>query len=670
MPFAGIERRVAGIRAPLVIKLQVGFLLVIGVLALTGGVSLLAIGGIRKHASDLDRIDAAVHSALGIDHSIVLQEHLSSMFVLTREGSYAAKLMAEQRRFRSAVEHLGAQAATPEEVAALSGAFARYVLASDTVRERARAGDRSFAQAVHVAQEHAIAHEIEALTKALAARLRTQQDDKHREMLAAQRWTTWMVATAFIFSIGLALALGRVLARATLEPVRKVDAALDRIAGGDFVTVDDVNNRDELGSLVANVNRTSGQLAALYAKEHQTAQTLKDQLAALEDTQAQLRQALKMEAVGQLAGGVAHDFNNLLTIIAGRAHVLLGEPLAADPTTRRHIELISKTAERAGGLTRQLLAFSRKQVLQPRVIELVALIEDLAPMLERLVGEHIALRTALDERVGRIRADPSQMEQVLLNLAVNARDAMARGGTLTIELTPATLPDERGEGSPTRAGISLVVRDTGVGIPPEVQPHLFEPFFTTKAPGKGTGLGLATVYGIVTQSGGSIRIASEPGLGTSVMIWLPCTADEAEPAGAGGREAGEARGRETILLVEDEDDIRDLVAETLLGRGYTVIQARDGADALRVVGESNRPIDLVLTDVVMPNLSGRDLVRQLSETHPRLNVLYISGYTVDALGDHGVLEAGTNLLYKPFAPQQLLTKLREVLDRAALTART
>jgi two-component system cell cycle sensor histidine kinase/response regulator CckA len=374
--------------------------------------------------------------------------------------------------------------------------------------------------------------------------------------------------------------------------------------------------------------------------------------------------------VGRLAGGVAHDFNNLLTIITGRAHVLLREPLADHPSARRHIELISKTAERAGALTRQLLAFSRKQVLQPRVIELVALIEDLAPMLQRLVGEHIELRTTLDAGVGRVRADPSQMEQVLLNLAVNARDAMPRGGTLTIELTPATLPEaEGGEGDLPRAGVALVVRDTGVGIPPEVQAHLFEPFFTTKAPGKGTGLGLATVYGIVTQSGGSIRIASEPGVGTSVMIWLPCTGDQVEAVPVAARDPGDARGRETILLVEDEDDIRDLVAETLQERGYTVIQARDGADALRVVTPAGPPIDLVLTDVVMPNMGGRDLVRQLSARHPRLSVLYISGYTVDALGEHGVLESGTNLLYKPFSPQQLLVRLREVLDRAAATAR-
>jgi len=662
MPFKGIERRVAGIRAPVAIKLQVAFLLVIAVLLVTGVVSLLAIAGIRKQADDLDHLDAAVHLALGVDHSIVLQEHLSSMFLLTTEEIYATKLIAEQQRFRAVVAQLGPRGATGEEVAALAAAFGHYEGAADTVRRLRRAGDERQAQHIHVAREHTIAHEIEGLTKALVARMKSMQQDKHREILAAQRWTTWTVTGFFVFSVALALALGSLLARSILDPVAKVDAALSRIAGGEFVTVDDVNNRDEIGSLVANVNRMSRQLADLYAKERQTAQTLHDQLAALDHTQAQLRQAQKMEAVGRLAGGVAHDFNNLLTVICGRAHLVEGS-LPPDHAMRRNVELIHKTADRATALTRQLLAFSRKQMLQPVVLDLGALVDGIAPMLQRLIGEDINLRTVLGRQLGRVRADPTQIEQVILNLAVNARDAMPRGGALTIEVDNGEAGridvPEAGTVGPT---VKLVVRDTGVGISPEIQPHLFEPFFTTKAPGEGTGLGLATVYGIVKQSGGHIGIASAPGAGTTVTIWLPSSDDAAETAAVSGRETAGSRGRETILLVEDEPDIRDFVGEVLKSRGYTVLEARDGEDALRVVEQHPEPLHLVLTDVVMPRLGGRELVTRLLARHPHLAVLYMSGYTDDALGARGVLEAGAILLAKPFTPQQLVAKVRQVLD--------
>ena len=401
------------------------------------------------------------------------------------------------------------------------------------------------------------------------------------EMLAAQRWTTGAVVGFVVFSVALALMLGSILASSILHPVRKMDAALERIAQGDFVMLDDVVNRDELGSLVNNLNRTSRQLSELYAKQRQTAQALEEQLAALERTQAQLRQAQKMEAVGRLAGGVAHDFNNLLTVITGRAALLLME-LPADDPKRRDIDLITQTADRASALTRQLLALSRKQVLQPRILDLNELVESLEPILRRLIGEHIELHVLPAAGAAAVKADPTQIEQVILNLTTNARDAMPRGGTLTIELSQVPAGQlQFDEGDHVGPGVSLVVRDSGTGMTPDVQAHTFEPFFTTKEPGKGTGLGLATVYGIIKQSGGYVSVESELGHGTTFMIWLPLVENPAPLDGPSRGSAELREGRETILLVEDEDGVRELAREVLQGHGYTVIEARDGESALR-----------------------------------------------------------------------------------------
>ncbi len=380
--------------------------------------------------------------------------------------------------------------------------------------------------------------------------------------------------------------------------------------------------------------------------------------------ESELRQAQKLEGIGQLAGGIAHDFNNLLTVITGRSYLVLAQ-LPADHAVRRHVDLIQTTAERAAALTRQLLAFSRKQVLEPKVLDVKAVVTGLAPMLRRLIGENLEVAVVATPELGAVKADPSQLEQVLLNLAVNARDAMPQGGTLTIETANVELDEtyaRRHPGANAGRFVMLAVSDTGHGMDAAVKARIFEPFFTTKDPGKGTGLGLATVFGIVKQSGGSIGVYSEPGHGTTFKVYLP-RVDETIDQAATAATPTLARGSETILLVEDDDEVRALARETLDGHGYTVIPASAPAEALQLAGSHSGPIHLLVTDVVLPQLSGRGLAERLAPEHRDLRVLYMSGYTDDAIVRHGMLEEGTAFLQKPFTPYTLLSKVREVLDR-------
>ncbi len=385
---------------------------------------------------------------------------------------------------------------------------------------------------------------------------------------------------------------------------------------------------------------------------------------ALHQSERQLRQAQKMEAVGQLAGGIAHDFNNLLTVIMGRAELLLERP-GADPVQRRDLELIQKTAERAEDLTRQLLAFSRKQVLQPKVLDLSAVVTGMATMLRRLIGEDIELVIAPGSRVGRVKADPAQVEQVILNLVVNARDAMPDGGTLTLRTGDVELDDRFVRGHPgSRPGphVMAEVRDTGLGMSAEVQAHIFEPFFTTKEQGKGTGLGLSTAYGIVKQHDGYIGVESEVGRGTVFMIYLPRVEEPAETVEVRGPGARPQRGVETVLLVEDEKDVRELAREILGRNGYVVLEAANGPDALRIASKHRGPVHLLLTDVVMPQMSGRELAQRLARSRPDVKVLYTSGYIDEDMIRRSMLAPSTALLKKPFSADGLTRRVREVLD--------
>jgi PAS domain S-box-containing protein len=377
----------------------------------------------------------------------------------------------------------------------------------------------------------------------------------------------------------------------------------------------------------------------------------------------QLRQSQKMQAVGELAGGVAHDFNNLLMVVKGHAQLLL-DRLPNEPSLRHSVQQMEKAADRAATLTRQLLAFSRKQVLQPRVLDMNDVVTGMIKMFSRVIGENIEMAFVPGAGLGRTKADPGQIEQVLLNLVVNARDAMPTGGRLTIETANVQLDRSYAAGhAAVEPGpyIMLTVSDTGCGMDAETQSRIFEPFFTTKEAGKGTGLGLATVYGVVKQSGGYIWVYSEVGCGSTFKIYLPQVAEEVEPPAIERETRGSSAGTETILFVEDEQSVRELVRDYLRGVGYRVLDAGDGIEALEIAAAHKGPIHILITDVVMPRLSGRDLAMKLSSERPGMKVLFISGYTDDTVVRHGVLEGGVAFLQKPFNLKALAEKIREVL---------
>ena len=385
----------------------------------------------------------------------------------------------------------------------------------------------------------------------------------------------------------------------------------------------------------------------------------------LRETEAQLRQAQKMEAVGRLAGGMAHDFNNLLTVIRGYSELILGRLGPAD-AMRKDIEEVKKAADRASGLTRQLLAFSRRQFIAAKVLDLNALVGNMDGMLRRLIGEDIVeLSLELDASAGSIKADPGQVEQVIMNLVVNARDAMPKGGRLTIETRNVTIGEEArldAVGVAPGLYVLLAVRDNGHGMDAETRSHLVEPFFTTKEKGKGTGLGLSTVYGIVKQSGGNINVESAPGRGTAFLIYFPRVEQDVPNSTRTVEAISPARGRETILLVEDEPAVRGLVHETLKLHGYTVLEARHGIEALLTSAKYVGPIHLLLTDVVMPQMSGPEVAEKILTVRPEIKVLYMSGYPDHPVFDQGGVSRQTGFLPKPFSPPVLAQKVREVLD--------
>jgi len=441
----------------------------------------------------------------------------------------------------------------------------------------------------------------------------------------------------------------------------------DRVLRGEALRGVEVTRRRKDGTLVnislsvAPLHDAAGQVTGMLS--------LAADITEMRQLEVQYRQAQKMEAVGRLAGGIAHDFNNLLTAIIGTTALVL-EDLGLESRARLDIQEIEKAAKRAAGLTRQLLIFSRQQVLEPRALDLNALVGNLEKMLHRLIGEDVELRTKPAAGLGAVRADPGQLEQAIVNLVVNARDAMPKGGRLTIETADVELDRSYVAGHvPTQPGpyVLLAVSDTGVGMDGATKARLFEPFFTTKEPGRGTGLGLATVYGIVKQSGGYVWAYSELGHGTTFKIYLPRVAETAEAPESTTSPPTPVGGSETVLVVEDQEEVRKLTKRVLEARGYTVLAARNGAEALEIVAQHVNQIHLMITDVVMPGMNGREVARLACARRSDLKVLYVSGYTGEAVLQHRLLEPGVAFLQKPFTPDVLARKTREVLDNSKET---
>jgi two-component system cell cycle sensor histidine kinase/response regulator CckA len=428
--------------------------------------------------------------------------------------------------------------------------------------------------------------------------------------------------------------------------------------------LDDVEVRWKRKDGNAVTVRLSGRAVNSPGEPGEVLEMIAEDVTERRELEDQFRQAQKMEAVGRLAGGVAHDFNNLLMVISGYTEVLLEHTVCENPLYPK-ISAIQQAADRATTLTRQLLAFSRKQLLELKVVDVNAIVADMERLLRPLIGENIELVTRLAADLGRTRADAGQIEQVIMNLVVNSKDAMPNGGKITIQTANVSLDDDlRREYSYIRQGpyVMLSIADTGHGMDKETQSRIFEPFFTTKEKGKGTGLGLSTVYGIIKQSGGYVFVQSEVGRGTTFRIYLPRVEDAAEPLSVVRASESAIGGSETVLLVEDEESVRQLVRETLEAKGYKVLEAGHGEAALRIASSHQGPIDMLITDVVMPGMSGRELSKQLCASHPTTKVLYLSGYTEDAIVHQGVLEHGTAFLQKPFTLQMLSRKVREVLS--------
>jgi signal transduction histidine kinase len=496
-----------------------------------------------------------------------------------------------------------------------------------------------------------------------------------REVMATPRLRIGESLSGLVAASGETLVLGDPAADPRLLPAHR--AAIERLgyraliavpikAGERIAGVLSVQTRRRLGFSeedIEVVTAFAGQVGvALH--NNRLYEELQHAYRELTLTQDQLLQSQKMEAIGRLAGGIAHDFNNLLTVIAGQTYMLRSQT-GAGPV-REGVERIEATAERAAELIRQLLAFSRKQVLQPGVLRLNAIVESMVPMLTRVIGEDVELSACLAPRLLHIKADPTQIEQVIMNLAVNARDAMPDGGQLTLETGNVTVEGPHAAPHPDVAPgayVMLAVTDTGTGMDAETRRRLFEPFYTTKEPGKGTGLGLATVYGIVKQSGGHIWVASEPGKGARFTIYLPAVT-EAAAAPAAAPPDDVPGGHETILVVEDQGEVRALVREILQERGYGVVEASGPREALHLAADATRRFDLLLTDVVMPQMTGPALADLLTAEQPAMPVLFMSGYADSAVVEHGVLQTGRAYLQKPFTPMQLARVVRRVLDTA------
>jgi signal transduction histidine kinase len=466
----------------------------------------------------------------------------------------------------------------------------------------------------------------------------------------------------FVFALVLLLLIYTSLVRWVSRPLRHIMESLKR---NDPEPIEGMaRDRSEFAEL-ARTTREFFEQRDNLVREMEERRVAEE---ALRKSEEELRHSQKMEAVGRLAGGVAHDFNNLLTAIIGYAE-LISTRMTSNALARQNADLIRKAGEQAAALTRQLLAFSRKQILQPKIIDLNELVVEMEKLLRRVIGERFDVQTHPDAEAGCVKADPSQIEQVVLNLGVNARDAMPKGGALiirtaNIHLDETTAPQISASLAPGDY-VVLSVNDTGAGMDEETKAHIFEPFFTTKGPGKGTGLGLATVYGIVRQTGGGISVESQPGQGSTFRIYLPMVTGPVDHTRTPSIPLEKLDNFETVLVVEDEEIVRDLVCAVLEEQGYNVLCATDGLEALEAAENFDGTIHLLVTDVIMPHMNGPELAAKLSRLRPAMKVLYVSGYSDNDIGDQGVLDPRFELLQKPFTPQTLASKIREVIHEGS-----
>jgi signal transduction histidine kinase len=474
---------------------------------------------------------------------------------------------------------------------------------------------------------------------------------------------TFVLIVVLTLLVVLLLSIGQI--RKNLSPLEKLREGTKKISQGEFDSRVDIRSGDEFEELALSFNKMSGHLGNQFRALSEANRRMEQEIAERKKAEEQLLQAQKMEAVGQLTGGIAHDFNNLLTVINGYSRIVLTR-LGADDPIRKEIEGISSAGERAASVINQLLTFSRKKVLEPKVVNLNNAFSGIDMLLHRLTGDRIRLNVIRAEDLGCVRVDPGQIEQILMNLTVNARDAMPNGGELTIETANRDI--DGADGSPASSlppgkYVTIKVSDTGCGMDEKTRSRVFEPFYTTKPPGKGTGLGLSTVYGIVKQSEGHILLDSEVGKGTTFVVYLPRwegTEMEAEITDGAHKEL--AGGTETLLLTDDEDLVRDLVRSILTARGYQVLVARDGKESLEIGSRHEGTIHLLVTDMSMPNMNGRELAQRLTGMRPGMKTLYMSGYMEDS--GNGNKESLPEALFiqKPFRPEALARKVREVLD--------
>ena len=476
-----------------------------------------------------------------------------------------------------------------------------------------------------------------------------------------------LILSLFAFALILLLLIYWSLVRWVGQPLRSIMESLKR---NDPKPIDRLcSDNSEFGELARTTRKFFEQRDNLIREMEERRMTEE----ALRKSEEELRHSQKMEAVGRLAGGVAHDFNNLLTAIIGYAE-LISTRANTNPLVKQNADLIRKAGEQAATLTRQLLAFSRKQILQPKVIDLNALVVEMEKLLRRVIGERFDLQSRPDAEIGRVKADPSQIEQVVLNLGVNARDAMPKGGKLVIRtenvrLDETTAPQVAASLVPGDY-VVLSVTDTGAGMDEETKAHIFEPFFTTKGPGKGTGLGLATVYGIVRQTGGGISVESELGKGSTFRIYLPLERAPVDFTRTPIPPLDKSENFETVLVVEDEEIVRDLVYDVLEEQGYNVLCAADGVEALKLAADFDGTIHLLVTDVIMPHMNGHELAAKLSSVRPDMKILYVSGYSDNDIGDHGFLDPRFELLQKPFTPQTLARKIHDVIHEGSYAYNT